>query len=166
MIRVKELNDEERGILKFLGGKGELESFDNIRNYLHKSGYGSLSERNARKELDQLIDLGYIRSRTVGSGTDREERFYLSRGIGAGRRAKSTLQGRDYVLGDIGQWVKRIFGKGYIFLVFGLGFLVYSGISSTGMVISSEGSPLDAGFVLSFMLMLIGGALLLKKSKK
>ncbi len=55
---------------------------------------------------------------------------------------------------------------GVFFILAGIGFLVYSGLSLTGDVISSQASSLDAGFVLSFMLMLIGTILLFKNNKK
>ena len=57
--------------------------------------------------------------------------------------------------------LKRILGS--IFVLFGLGVVILSGLSATGNAVLSGISMPDIGLVLSFLLGIIGLGLLVKK---
>lgn len=155
-----DLEPEEKGILKSLGSKNQALNLDSIKNYLEHQAYENVEKKDIRKSLEHLSDLGYVRSKTKGEGNDREEVFYLSNYVMGGIRRKSSLQNR-------GPWndLKKFYQKflGSIFLLVGLGFFIYYGLSMTGAVVSS-GEILTPGFVLSFVLFVVGMALLEKKN--
>lgn len=154
------LDDEEKGILRYLGNKEEEGlNLDNIVEYLKKHGYKDLDLKDAREKIDRLIDVGYMRSKTKGKGDDREENFYLARRLGGGSRKRKQLQGRGIIY-DTSKLIQRIGGSA--FLLIGFGFLVYQSLSITGAFISST-QPVVPTFVFAFALFLIGG-FLLKKS--
>jgi hypothetical protein len=162
MKSIDSLDDEQKGMLRFLGKKEDAEEINDIRKYLSQGGYGSISEKVARDKLDELIDLGYVRSKTEGKPGNKTERFYLSKGVGAGRRARATLQGRNYVWGDLGSLIKRITGAALV--LFGVGVFVYQTPSLSGAVISNANLK-GGNFILPISSLILGGLLLFKSLK-
>ncbi len=150
------LDREERGILRYLGNKEEALDLAEIMGYLKNSGYDITDKKETMEKIDHLIDVGYVRSETTGTGGDRKEQFYLATGLGGGRRRRKYLQGRG-ILYDTNRLVQRLTGS--VFALVGFGFLVYQGIGMTGAFMSSpqEATPT---FLLSLLLFLIGGLLL------
>lgn len=78
------LDDEEKGILKYLGKYDEAVGLENIKRYLNNQGYGGFTSIELTDKLDYLVDVGYVRSKTEGKGDKREERFYLTNWVGSG----------------------------------------------------------------------------------
>jgi hypothetical protein len=157
------LDDEEKGILKSLSTKkDEALNLNDITKYLKVHDYvdQNIKPREIREKMEHLADLGYVRSRTEISGNDREELYYLSNYVMGGVRKKSTLQNRG-VFNDLRKFVQKFTGA--IFLLFGLGFFVYEGLSLTGAFIFSLNNGATLTFVFSFALFIIGGFLLIKK---
>lgn len=152
------LDKEEKGILRYLGKEDEGSvPLKDITNYLSSKGY-NLPLPDVEDKLDHLIDVGYVRSRTEGKGSNRVEKFYLSNlaaGLLGGVGKKRSLQGRG-IKHDLKGLLKRAFGS--IFLVFGVGLFLYDA-TLTGAVISSSGG-LSSGLVLPVFLFVAGGALL------
>jgi hypothetical protein len=127
-----------------------------------------LSKKVVRERVQELIEMGYVRSRVEQVGKNREERFYLSMGVGAGgRRARATLQGRNYVWGDLPKLLERVYKKatGAILILFGIGFFIYQNISLSGAVISVAELKVD-NFILPCSSLILGGLLLFKSLKK
>jgi len=154
------LDDEEKGILKYLGrGYDEAVNLKNISHYLRDQGYNNTSLKDMRDDLDHLIKSGYIRSKTEGKGSNREEKFYLARFIGGGEREKRKLQGRG-VFRDLGKLIERL--SGAFFLLFGLGVVIYGDLNVTGAAISNS-AGVGLTFIFAFALMIIGGVLLIKR---
>lgn len=159
---VREVNDEQRGILKYLDTRNNPLTKENIKAYLDKQGYNP-SIKKVTDDINHLIKLGYIATETERAGEDITERFYVTRGIGGGRRAQRRVQGRG--AGHyIGGLLKRILGS--IFLLFGLGFLFYQDIITTGNVISESAAAFDIAFILSLVLMILGGILFHQSFKR
>ena len=151
------LASEEKGILKYLGkGYDEAMDLDDITKYLESHGYSKLSDEAARERLDHLIDTGYVRSKTEGKGSQREEKFYLSKWIGEGVRKQKYLQGRG-IIQDTSKLIQRLFGS--IFILIGFGFLLYQSLHMTGAFISSI-QAVAPTFVFALALFIIGGILL------
>lgn len=57
--------------------------------------------------------------------------------------------------------IKSLFGA--IFVAFGAGIILFSKILFTGYAVASDGSSINIGLVLSFMLVAIGLAVLVSK---
>lgn len=157
------LDDEEKGILKYLGRKYEEEAtIDDLTKYLSDLGYGRFSKREFIDKMDHLIDLGYVRSRTEGKGKDRQEIFYLSKlalGLWGGVAKKRNLQGRG-PQHDISRLFRRMMGA--LFLAMGLGLFAYEGPRLTGAVIGTH----IQGFLTGALFIFFGLALLFIKPKK
>jgi len=159
-----ELDSEQKGILKYLTiGSEDAVSLNDISKYLDKQGYDNTSIKDIREDMELLADKGYVRSKVMGSGKNREERFYLSKFIGAGNRKQKTLQGRGWFGKDLVRLIERL--SGAFFFVFGLGALVYEGSILTGAVISSREGVAISSF-LGFALLVVGGFLFKKSLKK
>lgn len=157
------MDDEEKGILKYLGKNyDEAEGLKNIVSYLKDQGYSNTSLSDVRDDLDHLIKSGYVRSKTDGKGANRNEKFYLARIIGGGVRKRKELQGRGFFR-DIAKLVERL--SGFFFLFAGLIAVVYEGLNFTGAVIS-DGLGVGLAFIFAFALLIIGGVLLKKSFKK
>ncbi len=164
MGKVK-LNSEEKGILKYLSPNSkEAISLDKIKDYLISQEYGEHSLKDVREDMDYLIDKGYACSKTIGTGEDRKELFYLTKTPLGGQFKRRQTQGRDLVSETVKAWNKifnpKVFGS--IFLLFGLGAIVYEGMDVTGAVISN-GVGVGLTFIFAFALMIIGGILVKKK---
>jgi hypothetical protein len=162
MIRLESLAGEQRGIISFLGGKGEAENIESIKEYLNKGGYGKVSETEIRKNIEALRKYGYLSSKIMGSAGDREERFYLTGGLGAGRRARAAIQGRTLwkYLSGLNNRV-----RGTILILFGIGFFIYQNTSLSGAVVSIA-ELRNGNFILPFSSLILGGLLLFKSLKK
>ena len=156
------LDQEEKGIVRYLGGKSQAINVSDIVEYLKDHGYGSLDKKQAIERLDHLMEVGYVRSKTIGKGKSREEKFYLSKGIGGGGRRKREVQGRG-PLYDIHKSLERFVGA--IFVLGGLGFLMYQTIGMTGAFFSSA-ERVFPGFIFGFTLYVFGSFLLIHSFKK
>ena len=156
------LDNEEKGIVRYLSVEEEALDLDEIIDYLQDHGYEKLEKSGAMEKLDHLIDVGYVRSKTIGMGKDREEKFYLAKKLGGGGRRRKQLQGRGIIY-DTSKLIQRLTGS--IFLLIGLGFLTYQSLRITGAVISSSESIVPA-FASASALFLIGGVLLIGSFRK
>lgn len=153
------LDKKEKGIVKYLGTNyDESLSLNDITQYLKDVGYEDTTRKNVLEKIDNLIDLGYVRSRTKGKGDNREEKFYLSKSLLGGRFKRRGLQGRGF-LHDTSSLIERLFGS--VFVLFGLGVLIYEGLNITGAVISN-GEGIGISSLLGLTLMIIGGILIKK----
>ena len=138
-------------------------NFESIRSYLESRGYNETSPNEVREKLENLTDKGYVRARTIKRGRENEERFYLSSYIGEGLRKRRSLQGRG-IRHDISSLLfKRWFGS--VFLLFGIGFFIYSNFTLTGAVISSSGK-VNPVFGLMLALIILGVILLVQSFKR
>jgi hypothetical protein len=163
----EKLKYEEKGILKYLGrGYEESINLKDITKYLNESDYVDDADKKmefsihkTRKMLDHLAETGYVRSKTEGKGSAREEKFYLAKGMGAGVRKRMQLQGRGFFF-DPSRLVKRL--TGMVFLLVGIGLFVYQSHSLTGAVI---GTPTN-DFIVGALFIFIGLAFFFFKPKK
>lgn len=147
------LDDEEKGILKYLGkGYEESINLENIQKYLGDKEYGNFNKRKVAEMLDHLIDTGYIRSRTEGKEDKREEKFYLTKGIGAGVRKRMQLQGRGFFY-DSSRLVKRL--TGVVFLLMGIGLFIYQSPNLTGAVIGTPTNDFLVGGLFIFIALVL-----------
>ncbi|MCK5624370.1 hypothetical protein KAI04_00840 [Candidatus Pacearchaeota archaeon] len=150
-----ELDREEKGIVRYLSNKEEAFDVKEIIEYLKDHGYQELDKSKAMEALDNLMEVGYVRSKTIGSGSNREERFYLAKGLGGGYRRKKQLQGQG-ILHDASKLIERLTGS--VFLLIGLGFIISQIPNITGAVISSAESVAST-VSLAAVLFFIGCAL-------
>ncbi len=157
-----ELSQEEKGIIRYLGGRKSKVNVADIVEYLKDHGYDKLDKKEAIEKLDYLMKVGYVRSKTIGKGDNREEKFYLSKWTGGGGRRRRSEQGRGFVR-DVQKGIERFVSS--IFILVGLGFLVYQTISITGAFISST-QEIVPGFIFAFILLCIGVFLLVGSFKK
>ena len=159
----REMNENQRGILRYLDTSENPLTKDNIKKHLEKQGYKP-SMKEISTDLDYLIRIGYLGTNVERSGNETTESFYVTQWVGGGRRAQRRLLGRGAGSYVGGLW-KRITGS--IFLIFGLGFLFYQDTITTGNVVfESTAVALDIAFVLSFGLMIIGGILFYQSFRK
>jgi hypothetical protein len=159
-----DLKREEKGILEYLGPEYE-ESFDlkDITKYLNNSHYIDPSTKKSvvfslndtREMLDHLKETGYVRAKT----TKGEQKFYLSKGLGAGLRKRMEVQGRGFFY-EPSRLIKRLFGV--VALLAGIGLFVYQSPNLTGAVI---GTPTN-DFVIGALLIFAGLAFFFVRSKK
>jgi hypothetical protein len=158
-----ELDSLQKEILKTLkSGRSSGLTTGEIKSAIERDGYEVPGLKEVKEGIGELIEYGSVRGNVLRGG---EKKYYLARGLGSGVRNQARLLGKTNVFLDTYKFLQRIFGVA--FLVFGIGFITYGGLSSTGNIISaSTPSSLDIGFILSFMLMLIGGILLFRNSKK
>ena len=105
------LDYEQKGILRYLDTrKGDPITLEDINDYLKNQEYGKLTKKELRDKIDELIDVGYVRSNTGGERDGRKERFYLSKlagGLLGGVSKKRSLQGRG-PWHDTSKLVKRL----------------------------------------------------------
>lgn len=153
------LDDEEKGILKYLGNYDEAVGLESIKRYLNNQGYGGFTSIELIEKLDNLANVGYVRSKTEGKGDKREEKFYLSRVPLGGKFKRRSLQGRG-IVHDTSNLVKRIFGC--VFLLMGIGLLAYEAPNLTGAVIGVSTS----GFLVGWLFILIALMFFFIKPKK
>lgn len=148
------LDDEEKGILKYLGRRDEDSvTLNDITRYLDDMGYGGFSKREAENMLDHLIEAGYIRSRTEKIQNTRQQVFYLSRVPLAGGKAKQKrLQGRG-IIHDTSSLIRKLLGS--VFLLMGLGLFAYEGPKLTGAVIGVHTGGFFVGGLFIFIALVL-----------
>lgn len=161
MKRLEELGDVEKEILKSLkSGRSRGLTTPEIRDTLIKEGH-TTTLKEVKEGVGELIDYGSVRGYVNRSG---DRTYYLSRGLGSGYRNQTKLLGKPNLLLDTYKFFQRVFGV--VFVLFGLGSIIFLSLSLTGKVILAQmPSPVNAMFYLSFLLVLIGGALLFISSK-
>lgn len=167
VLKKTELDSTEKGIVRLLGSaEDDAVNLDELKTMLNKAGYEVENVSDLRQDLDHLIDVGYVRSKTYGKGSDREEKFRLTNYVVGGTRRKIEEQGRG-VIPSTAKMYKRWFGKvsGAFFLLIGLGVFIYEGIGMTGAVISSS-ERVTPAFILGFALFVIGVTVLEKSYKQ
>ncbi|MBI3622906.1 hypothetical protein HY212_02385 [Candidatus Pacearchaeota archaeon] len=166
-MRERKLTKEQKRILTIAGnqqiGKVDLETLAETVGVkkdpkdLNEFRFGDLAE---------IIKQGYIKSETDYSTRGKPvERFYLREGTGD--KIQARLQGHYGPIRRVGAWFRRTFA--FIFIISGLAFMLWQDTitNSTGNVIGSSSTlSLDIAFVLSFILMILGGVLLFKSFKK
>lgn len=156
-MKKTELDKEETGIVRLLDrDKENAVTLDELQEMLAKSGYRKVEIPDLREDIDHLIDLGYVSSRTYGGGKDRKEKFYLTHYLVGGGRRKKAEQGRG-LIPSATKMYKRWFGS--IFMLAGLGFFIYDGLRMTGAIFSSV-TQISPGFIFAFALFVIGVFLL------
>lgn len=116
-----------------------------LRNKLYKTDYGTDKAKKIQIGLARLESMGGVKE--YGNGN-----YYLTK---SASELKGELQHPYQGL------LKRVFGS--IFVLFGLGVVVLSGLSATGNAVLSRISFPDMGLVLSFILGIIGLSLLIKR---
>ncbi|MCX6750820.1 MAG: hypothetical protein NTZ83_05155 [Candidatus Pacearchaeota archaeon] len=156
-----ELSDEEKGIVRYLGKRGEkIITLDDIQKYLDSQQYKDNDEKFNIKEvrgmMNHLHDVGYSSSKTVQRGNDRKEAYYLAP---AGRFRKRLSQNRGLEQ-DVMSWLRRVTGS--VFLLMGLGLFAYEGPKLTGAVIGVHTS----GFLVGALFVFVGLAFFFVKPKK
>jgi hypothetical protein len=149
------LDYEEKGILKYLGkGYEKAITLDEIKDYLKKVEHlegEDLSKKEIRSKLDHLIDVGYVRSKTEGTGEQRKEKFYLSNilaGIEGGVGRKKGLQGRG-PWHDLSRLVKRLFGFVFFLSIFASVSFLFPNVTGNtilGNITGNNSSLMSFGF--------------------
>lgn len=162
------LKNEEKGILSYLGESyKDSINLKDITKYLKAQEYDVDSIKDVREDLNHLIRVGYVRSKTEGKGDKREEKFYLSRTPLGGKYKQKQVQGRELIHETSKLW-QRIFNPklfGSLFLLFGFGFVAYDSLNVTGAVISSA-ETFNPAFFLICLLLAVGIVLLTKSIKE
>jgi len=162
--RLEDLSEIAQDILKTLKARRENAlNIGDIRERIKKEVGESIPQKEIYKELSNLIKYGSVRSTEVKepfsplSKKREEKRYYLSRGIGSGKRNYNKLTGKA-TFADLGKYISRIFGS--IFVLFGLGFLIYQNLPLSGAVISNNPIVKDINLVLPSILVVIGAVLI------
>jgi len=131
--RLEKLTETQKGILEILPkSKNSAIKIDEIKIYLKKAEGIDAEDTEIRQELKGLIKYGSVRANLEED--KGEVKYFLSRGIGSGYRNQRTLHGKFNPFRDIYKSYKRLFGT--IFLVLGVGLVIYNGASVSGAVIS------------------------------
>ena len=161
----EKLSETALDVLKSLKtGKKWALTIDEIEEVLEKETGEKVSKNRIYKELSNLMKYGSVRSANFEGSKGEERAYYLSRGLGSGRRNYNRLAGKA-TFTDIGKYISRIFGG--IFVLFGIGFLVYQNLPLSGAVISNNPIVKDINLIFPSILVVIGAALIfLSGSKK
>ena len=158
--RLEKLTETQKEILKTLPLGKDVKRED-ILKYLKKEGV-KIDDAELKNELEGLIKYGSLRSSFEDKKDEEGMTYNLSRGIGSGYRNQRKLQGKSNIIQDTYKLYKRIFGS--VFIVFGIGLVIYNGAFISGAAISfKEGTSALYLGVISFIL---GIALFLAPSKK
>jgi len=160
--RLEKLADNKKEILEHLPRrKIKGLKIEEVQDKLEKLEKTTIEYKELKKDLNELMQQGYVRC--FLDEDDNMKRYFLSRGIGAGKRAQKKLFGKSNIIQDTYKLYKRLFG--IIFLALGIGLVIYNGASISGAVISFKEGNLNALYlgVVSFVL---GIALFMIPSKK
>ncbi len=161
MKRLEQISDVEKEILKSMSsGPSRGLTTSRIKDVLTSEGYQTTLDE-VRKGIGELITYGSVRGYVTPAG---KRVYYLSRGLGSGHRNQAKLMGKTNVFMDAYKLFKRIFSA--VFLLFGLGSIIFLGLSPTGKVISISAFPVNIAVFLSFLLIFIGAALALIDSRE
>jgi hypothetical protein len=161
------LSPIENGIVRYLQPESENAiRLSDITKYLNKCEYLddkgnkiTLSQDRTRTMLDHLTKYHHTRAITKGDGDDREEAFYLAKGLGAGARRKMKLQGRGFFY-EHSRLLRHL--TGVVFLLMGIGLFLYETPNLTGAVIG----PSTSGFLVGMLFIFVGLAFFFIKPKK
>lgn len=171
MIMGVKLDDEEKGIVRYLGTNyKESIKLDDIQDYLNDSQYLNednkiikFSKSDTRNLMNRLIDVGYVRSKTQEEKGKRVERFYLTNiaGVAGGISKRLGLQGRS-PKHTVTSLIGRIFSSFFILSLAASFFFLYPAFTGNVIGKMSAGQSEFLSFFL-FLIALVFGFFAFKK---
>ena len=155
------LTEKQRRVLTLLNSPRNRVHLEDLANSVNINARNAADLEYFRDhEVGDLIRRGYVQASTTYVGGVPRESFYLK---GVGDRAKRKLQGDYTPFQSFVASLRRIFA--FIFIISGLGFMLWQESIVTGNVVGSTTS-IDIAFFASLALIVIGGILLFRSLKK